>query len=365
MAANSHEPRTAYQAAGVDTDEADIGLNRLVKRITRSWPPPEAFGGVRLKIGYFANVINIGEGKGIAICTDGVGTKTIIAQMMQKYDTIGIDCIAMNVNDLICIGADPLSFVDYIAIERGKSDIIDAIGEGLARGAEEAGVSISGGEISQLEDIVHGFDLAGTAIGTVPLDRIITGQNLEPGDRIVGIESSGIHSNGLTLARKAFFKRDPPLSLEYEIPGTGVTLGQELLRPTFIYVREIMEILRTISDVKALTNITGDGLLNLNRVDNARVGFSISELPPTPKIFTMIQQYEHIRTSEMFEVYNMGVGFCVIVDETKIGMVLSILNRHGRNAWEIGRVIEGQNKPVYIDATQPRLVGYGKRFYEQ
>ena len=355
---------TAYRDSGVDTDEADIGLARLVKRIRRTWLPPDDFGGVRLEIGYFANVINIGDNRGLAICTDGVGTKAIIARMMNKYDTIGVDCIAMNVNDLICVGAQPISFVDYIAIDRANSQIINGIGVGLARGAEEAGISISGGETAQLEDVVDGFDLAGTAIGTVPLDKIITGRDLEPGDRIIGIESSGIHSNGLTLARKAFFKRKVPLPLEYEVPGTEVSLGEELLRPTFIYVREIMEIVQAISDVKALINITSDGLLNLNRVDNSRVGFSINELPEIPKIFSMIQQYENVRTAEMFEVYNMGVGFCVIVDETKVGRALSILKQHRRNAWVIGQVIEAQGKPVYINVTRPRLEGHGKRFRE-
>jgi phosphoribosylformylglycinamidine cyclo-ligase len=194
---------TAYRDSGVDTDEADIGLSRLVKRITGTWPPHGNFGAVQLSIGYFANVIDIG-GTGLAICTDGVGSKAIIAQLMNKYDTIGIDCIAMNVNDLICVGAQPVSLVDYIAVERIDAQMLDTIAIGLAQGAEQAGISISGGETAQLEDVVRGFDLAGTAVGTVPLDKIVTGRHLEPGDRVIGIESSGIHSNGLSLARKAF-----------------------------------------------------------------------------------------------------------------------------------------------------------------
>lgn len=354
---------TAYKDSGVDTDEADIGLNRLVKRITRNWLPPGNFGGVQLPIGYFANVINIGDGKGLAICTDGVGTKAIIAQMMKQYDTIGIDCIAMNVNDLICLGAEPLSFVDYIAVDRVNLHIIDAIAEGLACGAEQAGISISGGETAQLEDVVRGFDLAGTAVGTVSLDKIITGRHLEPGDRIIGIQSNGIHSNGLTLARKAFFKREQPLPLEYEIPGTGVALGEELLRPTFIYVREVMDILRRVPDIKALVNITSDGLLNLSRVDNPRVGFLIDEMPEAPEIFKLIQSYGQVRISEMFEVYNMGVGFCVVADESKISPILSILEKHNLTAWVMGKVIEDPTKGVYLPGH--RLVGHKKRFFEQ
>ncbi len=357
----NHPPmsQAAYRDSGVDTDEAEIGLARLISRITHTWPPRGSFGGVQLPIGYFANVIDIG-GIGLAICTDGVGSKVIIAQSMQRYDTIGIDCIAMNVNDLICVGAQPISLVDYIAVEQANAQILEAIAIGLAEGADQAGISISGGETAQLEDVVHGFDLAGTAVGTVPLDKILTGRHLEPGDRIIGIQSSGIHSNGLTLARKAFFKRAEPLPLDHPVPGTDASLGDELLRPTLIYVREVMEILRQVPSVKALAHITSDGLLNLARVEHARAGFVIDEMPETPGIFKMIQQYGEVSTAEMFEVYNMGVGFCVIVSEPDVGSVLSILEKHDRKASVIGKVIDDPTKGVYLP--QQRLVGHKKRF---
>ena len=355
-------PHTAYRDAGVDTDEADLGLNRLVERITRTWPHRGDFGAVQLRIGYFANVVDIG-GMGLAICTDGVGSKAIIAQLMNKYDTIGIDCVAMNVNDLICVGAQPVSLVDYIAFEHVDAQILDSIAIGLAEGAEQAGISISGGETAQLEDVVRGFDLAGTAVGIVPLDKIVTGRHLEPGDCVIGIESSGIHSNGLTLARKAFFKRERPLPLDYPMPRTGVPLGKELLCPTFIYVREVMEILRKIPDVKALINITSDGLLNLSRVDNTSVGFRIDELPPVPEIFKLIREYGNVPTAEMFEVYNMGVGFCVVVGESDVSLVLSILEQHRRKAWVIGEVIQDPTKGVYLP--RHRLEGHKKRFREE
>jgi phosphoribosylformylglycinamidine cyclo-ligase len=282
---------------------------------------------------------------------------------MDRYDTIGIDCIAMNVNDLICVGAQPISLVDYIAVQHIDSRVLDAIAIGLADGAAQAGISISGGETAQLEDVVRGFDLAGTAVGTVPLDKIVTGRHLEPGDRVIGIESNGVHSNGLTLARKAFFKRERPLSLDYLIPSTGVPLGKELLCPTFIYVREVMEIVRRVPDVKALINITSDGLLNLSRVDNSRVGFRIDELPPVPEIFKLIQEYGNVRIAEMFEVYNMGVGFCVVVGESNVNLVLSILEQHRRKAWVIGQVIQDSTKGVYLP--RYRLEGHKKRFREE
>ena len=361
-AGDSPATHAAYRGAGVDTDEAARGLDRLVARLTRNWLPHGQFGAVQLPIGYFANVIDIG-GMGLAICTDGVGSKAIIAQAIHRYDTIGIDCVAVNVNDLICVGARPLSLVDYIAVERADAQVLEAIGIGLAVGAAQAGISICGGETAQLEDIVHGFDLAGTAVGIVPLDRIITGRELAPGDSVIGIESSGIHSNGLTLARKAFFKRAPPLTYDHRLPKTDVALGEELLRPTAIYAREVIEIIARVPDVKALIHITSDGLLNLCRVDRPGIGFRLNQLPPVPEIFELIQQYGSVSTAEMFEVYNMGVGFCVIVDPTKAGIVLSVLEQHGRKAWVIGEVIDDPTRGVYLP--RHRLSGHAKHFSEE
>ena len=182
------------------------GSRKIVDRIRQTWPAAGGVGAVKLDIGYFANVIDIG-GVGLALCTDGVGSKSIVADMMKKYDTIGIDCVAMNVNDVICVGARPVSMVDYIAVGEADADMLGAIAIGLAEGARQAGISISGGEISQLKDVIRGFDLVGMAVGLVPLDRIITGRDLVPGDVVIGIESNGIHSNGLTLARECFFEQ--------------------------------------------------------------------------------------------------------------------------------------------------------------
>lgn len=349
-----------YMTAGVDTAAAQSGLQNIIANIKQTWPAPGTIGAVKLDIGYFANVIDIG-GIGLAICTDGVGSKTIIAQMMGQYDTIGIDCVAMNVNDVICVGARPISMVDYIAVENADAEMLGAIAVGLAAGAKQAGVSISGGEISQLKDVIRGFDLIGMAVGIVPLDRIITGRDLVPGDLIIGLESNGIHSNGLTLARRAFFER-AKLPIDHVFPELGIPLGEELLRPTFIYVSEILDIIRQVPTVKALINITGDGLLNLPRVD-ARVGFEIDDMPPTPPIFRLIQQCGGVGTTEMFEVYNMGIGFCVLVAERDCDTALAILQRHGRRAQVIGRVIEDDSTGVYLPAQ--KLTGHGKEFREQ
>jgi len=345
-----------YKEAGVDIAEADAGLRNIVSRITATWPK-SGLGAVQLPIGYFANVIDLG-GIGLGICTDGVGSKAIVAQLMGKYDTIGIDCVAMNVNDLLCVGARPLSMVDYIAIEAADAAMLDGIAVGLAEGARQAGISISGGEISQLRDVVRGFDLVGMAVGTVALDRIIVGRSIRPGDRVIGIASNGIHSNGLSLARRAFFER-AGVSVDHVFPELGCPLGEELLRPTFIYVPEILEIIERIPSVKALIHITGDGLLNLPRVD-AEVGFVIDNLPPPPLIFGLIEEHGAVEPAEMFEVYNMGIGFCVIVAEADLEATLAILARHHRAASVIGYAIADPTKSVHLP--QHKLVGSGKRF---
>jgi phosphoribosylformylglycinamidine cyclo-ligase len=348
-----------YKTAGVDTDATETGLHRIVERLKGTWPVSGGVGAVQLDIGYFANVIDIG-GIGLAICTDGVGSKSVIAQMMNRYDTIGIDCVAMNVNDVICVGARPVSMVDYIAVEKSDAEMLGALAVGLAEGAKQAGISICGGETSSLGDVIHGFDLVGTAVGLVPLDRIVTGRDLEPGDVIIGLESDGIHSNGLTLARHVFF-RQGGLPVDHVFPELGIPLGEELLRPTPIYVPEILDILSEVRGVKALINITGDGLMNLPRVA-AKVGFVIDDPPPVPPIFRLIQSRGGVGNAEMYQVYNMGIGFCVLVAEQDREATLSILQRHGRRARIIGRVIEDDSKGVYLPGR--RLVGHGKQFRE-
>jgi phosphoribosylformylglycinamidine cyclo-ligase len=351
---------TLYKTAGVDTDETQSGLHQIVERIKGTWPAAGGFGQVKLDIGYFANVIDIG-GVGLAISTDGVGSKSIIAEMMRRYDTIGIDCVAMNVNDLLCVGARPVSMVDYIAVEEADAGMLGAIAIGLAEGARQAGISIPGGEISSLKDIVRGFDLVGTAVGIMPLDRIIIGHNLMPGDVVIGLESSGIHSNGLTLARRVLFDRNK-FAIDHVFPELGIPLGEELLRPTLIYVPEILDIIQSVPTVKALINITGDGLLNLPRVD-AKVGFLIDGLPPPPPIFQLIQRLGSVSDAEMHQVYNMGIGFCVLAAETDRDPVLSTLQRHGRRAQVIGRVIADDSKGVHLP--RQKLVGHGKVFREE
>jgi phosphoribosylformylglycinamidine cyclo-ligase len=352
-------PDNVYKQSGVDTTEADAGLDRIIARVKKTWPHSGP-GRVMLPIGYFANVIEL-NGIGLALCTDGVGSKTIIADLMRKYDTIGIDCVAMNVNDMICVGAKPLSLVDYIAVSRTDAAMLDAIGAGLCRGAEMAGISISGGETAQLKDVVTGFDLVGMAVGCVDLDKVIDGRAVQEGDVVIGVRSNGIHSNGMSLARRAFFENHRyPIERRFdELPGT---LGEELLRPTDIYVPEALEILRAVRGVKALINITGDGLLNLVRVA-ADVGFVIDRPLEPHSIFGLIQRHAEVDDAEMYEVFNMGLGFCYVVDPAGVDLTLSILKRHGRTAQCIGHAVADTAKSVRIP--HRRLIGRQKRFLKE
>jgi phosphoribosylformylglycinamidine cyclo-ligase len=346
--------------AGVDTEQEEVALQRLVKQVRQTWPPGGGVGSVKLDIGYFANVIDLG-GVGLAISADGVGTKVIIAQMMGKYDTIGIDCVAMNVNDLLCVGATPVSLVDYIAVQEPDPDLLEAIAQGLCEGARMADVSIVGGEIAQLRDVVNGFDLAGMAVGTVPLDRIVVGQDIQEGDVVIGVESNGIHSNGLTLARRIFFEQNA-CTVATAFPTLGCTLGEELLKPTHIYVREVVTLFKQGVPVKALIHVTSDGFLNLSRVVS-EVGYVLEELPAAPPIFALIQKLGNVSDEEMFRVYNMGIGFCIVVHADEAERVLSIMRSCGKQAYKIGYAVWDKEKRIFV---KPKgLIGKDKLFFKE
>jgi phosphoribosylformylglycinamidine cyclo-ligase len=361
--------QSSYSKVGVDTQKEESGLRLLVRELERTLKhrPEDTLGHVRLPFGYFANVIRLTNETGLAISTDGVGSKVLVAQMMERYDTIGIDCIAMNVNDIICVGAEPLTMVDYLAVERLQPAQLAQIAKGLADGAAEARITIPAGEIAQLRDVIksakgsrgQGFDLAGTAVGTVALNRIIIGQHLEPDDVVIGIRSTGVHSNGLTLARRLFKKYRP----DTYIQELGRTLGEELLRPTKIYVREILDVLESGIDVRALIHITSDGFLNALRVENQEVGYVIhSGLPEPHPIFRLIEREANVPRREMYRVYNMGIGFCLVVShrDDHAARALEILKRYDAECYEIGRVVKAPKQAVVIE--RENLIGEQGRF---
>ena len=358
----------SYHAAGV-LDNTQLGLSALLGWVNKTAAfRREGQAGRRVvDVGFFASVVDIGHGLGLALCTDGVGSKVLVAEMMQNYKTIGIDCVAMNVNDAICVGAEPVSFLDYIAIERATPRVLEDIAEGLYRGAELAGVSIVGGEISQVPDIIkgqasgHGLDLVGMCAGIVPLDRIILGRDVAPGDAIIGVESSGIHSNGLTLARRALFDQGG-LKADQFVRELGRTVGEELLRPTHIYVRPVMDLLnRQQVRIRALLNITSDGLLNLARID-AKVGFEIDDLPDPQPIFDLIRRSGHVPADEMYRVFNMGIGFCLIVQDQPaiLAAIRDTFRAHEMATRVIGRVVADKRQRVTL--RKQGLVGEGDAF---
>lgn len=324
---------------------------------------------VQLPFGYYANVLDLGNGLGLAISTDGVGTKIIIAQMMDKYDTIGIDCIAMNVNDILCVGAKPISMVDYIAVQKQDKRLLSEIGKGLLKGAEISKISIPAGEIAQVEELIksekdgYGFDLVGTAVGTLKLDKIIDGKGISEGDILLGLRSSGIHSNGYTLARKALFEKGG-YGIHSYIDELGTKLGDELIKPTHIYVPEIMEILESGINVKALAHITSDGFLNLAR-SKAGHGYIIDNLPEPLPIFDLIQKTGGIRDERMFKIYNMGIGFCIVVPESDVKSVCDIYEKSEIDCYKLGYITKDEEEKVIIESKRfkgKRLIGKDKDF---
>jgi phosphoribosylformylglycinamidine cyclo-ligase len=345
-----------YQAAGVDTQTELVAL----KRLTDILRPTEVFlpmGKVLLGIGYFAAVVQVSDELALAVATDGVGTKLLIAQLLDRYETVGIDCVAMNANDVLCVGATPAIFVDYLAVERVNPEVVGQIATGLAEGAKQAGVAIVGGEFAQVREMVRGvaegkgFDLVGTCIGFVHPQRLIVEADLRVGDVVIGLASNGIHSNGLTLARRVLFDhaRLAPTTFVDEL---GTTVGEELLKPTRIYVRPILTLLQRMP-VKALVHITGGGVRNLLRVQTPCT-FVLDAMPEPPPIFSLLQRLGDIADAEMFTTFNMGIGFCVVVASEHADKALQILREAGERAQVIGQVAALGERQVQLP--QRRLV---------
>jgi phosphoribosylformylglycinamidine cyclo-ligase len=355
----------SYQSAGVDSGQKDQAMERLGNWVERSFSLRP--GEVKLPLGYFANVIDGGNGMGIAVSTDGVGTKILVAEMLDKYDTVGIDCIAMNVNDVLCVGAEPLAILDYIAVQVPHPDLLESLAKGLYRGAEMARVTIPGGEIAQIKEMIQGkrdgyaFDLVATCVGKVPLDRIMIGANIADGDVIIGLASSGIHSNGLTLARRVFFETAGWAPDRY-VPEFGRTVGEELLEPTRIYVREVREMIDAGLRVKALAHITSTGFLNLSRAA-APVGYVLDKLPEIPAVFRLLQQHGGISDSDMFFTYNMGIGFCVVIAPEDADAAMAIARKHNSPCSVIGRTVHDPERKVLLPSV--KLIGSNDAFEKQ
>jgi phosphoribosylformylglycinamidine cyclo-ligase len=325
----------AYAKAGVDQGAADSAVAGLVRalgaiqlgRPSRQVPLP----------GHYASVIRLDERTGIALSTDGVGTKLLVAEELGRFDTVGIDCVAMNVNDVICVGAEPLAMLDYIAVQKADPGVCEEIGVGLARGAELAAVEIPGGELAQLGELVSGVDLSGACFGTVALDSIVDGSAVQPGDSVIGLPSSGLHSNGYTLARSAL----SGVGLDDE--RLGRPLGDVLLEPTEIYVKPVVELLRSEIEVRGLAHITSGGTGNLLRL-GAEVGYEIDDPLPVQPIFELIQERGGVSDEDMYDVFNMGCGFCVVVPAGDEVAALALLRARYPEAKRIGHAAAGPRK---------------------
>ncbi len=318
-----------YAKSGVNIDQKSSAIKALVDELGYR---RQGIGQSVHMDGLFASLIDFGS-MYITMATDGVGSKLMIAEALNKWDTVGIDCIAMNVNDTICVNAEPTSFVDYIAIDKPNEEITKAVGVGLQRGAELSNMEIVGGEIAVLPELVNGLDLSGTCLGYVEKDRIITGDKCEEGDLIISLRSSGIHSNGLTLARKVVEANG--IAWTDKVAGLPNTIGEELLTPTEIYVRQVLEI-TSDHTVHGLVDITGGGLRNILRMRKG-LRYVISDPVEPAPIFKVIQELGQVDDREIYQTLNMSMGFTIIApaDDAE-----EIAAKYG-NAEIVGRVEKG------------------------
>ncbi|MCJ7571125.1 MAG: phosphoribosylformylglycinamidine cyclo-ligase [Candidatus Thermoplasmatota archaeon] len=327
-----------YADSGVDI----LKENEAIKQIISSFKTKRKDKIGKPMGGHYAGMIEFGE-NALVLCTDGVGSKVLIAHELKKYDTVGIDCIAMNVNDAICVGAEPLAFADYLAINDPKPEITNEIGKGLEKGAALSNISIISGETASLPEIINGFDLAGTCLAYVKKDRIVLGEKIKPGDVIIGLSSTGIHSNGYSLARRVVTENN--FSYREAFPGDiypGKTIGEIYLKPTQIYVKETVTLLKKIN-VHGIAHITGSGLRKLKRI-NKNVKFVIDDPFEPQPVFKFIQKYGNIDDCEMYQTFNMGMGLVIIVSKEDVNESLKILKKHSMSDVKIvGRIEKGKD----------------------
>ena len=333
-----------YKKAGVDI-EAGYKAVELMKKHVQSTTRSEVLGG----LGGFSGAFSLEkfmtmEKPTLVSGTDGVGTKLKLAFLLDKHDTIGIDCVAMCVNDIACAGGEPLFFLDYIACGKNDPEKIATIVSGVANGCKQAGAALIGGETAEMPGFypVDEYDLAGFAVGIVDAPKMITGQNLTAGDVILGIASSGIHSNGYSLVRKVFRMKKEALEMYYE--SLGSTLGETLLTPTKIYVKALRTLKENNLEVKACCHITGGGFYeNVPRMLKEGVAALIHKGSyPIPPIFDMLSKVGDIPEHVMYNTFNMGIGMMVVVDKNDANDAMKQLEAAGEAAYIIGEIKEGE-----------------------
>ena len=333
-----------YTKAGVDI-EAGYKSVELIKKHIESTRRPE----VLTNIGGFSGAFSLSSFKDMEKPTlvsgnDGVGTKLKIAFLMDKHDTVGIDCVAMCVNDVICNGAEPLYFLDYIACGRNIPEKIEQIVSGIAEGCKQSGAALIGGETAEMPGFypVDEYDLAGFAVGIIDEKDIITGDTIKPGDVLIGIASSGIHSNGFSLVRQVFKMNEEALNTYYE--SLGKTLGEELITPTKIYVNALKSIKNSGKSFKGCSHITGGGFFeNIPRMLPEGVRAVVNkDSYEIPAIFKMLSVDGDIKEEVMYNTYNMGIGMILVVDKSDVDDVLDAIKLSGENAYVIGNIESGE-----------------------
>ncbi len=331
-----------YKDAGVDVEAGYEAVKLMKNDVKRTFRPE-----VLTDIGGFGGLFALNKEKYaepiLVSGTDGVGTKLKIAFLMDKHDTIGIDCVAMCVNDIVCSGAEPLFFLDYIALGKNRPERVAQIVKGVADGCVKASCALIGGETAEMPGFYteDEYDIAGFAVGIVDRSRIIDGKKIKKGDKLIGISSSGIHSNGYSLVRKVLAPKKEKLSENVKILGN--TLGEELLKPTKIYVKTILE-LKEKFELKGICHITGGGFIeNMPRMLPENYGIKIiRDSWPVLPIFSLLQSLANIEEKEMYNTFNMGIGMTIAVDAEIATDVVSFLNKEKEEAYIIGEVVEGK-----------------------
>jgi phosphoribosylformylglycinamidine cyclo-ligase len=337
-----------YRAAGVDIEAGEEAVRRIAA-LAEGTRRPEVVGG----IGAFAAFCRIPEGYRepvLVSSTDGVGSKLKVAVLAGRHDTVGIDLVAMGVNDVIVHGAEPLYFLDYLAVSRVVPAEIEAIVAGIAAGCREAGCALVGGETAELPDLYAPgeYDLAGFAVGVAEQSRLVTGADVRPGDRILGLASSGLHANGFTLARKVLLER-LGLGMRDPVPGVGGAVADLLLEPTRIYVRPVRALLRAVT-VAAMAHVTGGGISeNLPRVLPAGCRAIVDRGAwPVPPIFGVIQAGGDVADAEMRRTFNMGLGYLIVVREADAARAQAVLEGEGLRVYRVGRIDAGPRGVEYV-----------------
>lgn len=350
MGDDSSRKRQTYRDSGVDIEEGSRAVDSIREHV-RSTYRPEVIGDIGGFGGLFsAAAFKRMEDPVLVSGTDGVGTKLKVAQLLDRHDTVGIDLVAMCANDILVSGAEPLFFLDYVAVGKLDSARMEAIVSGIAEGCRQAGCALVGGEMAEHPGTMEpdDYDLSGFCVGVVDRPKMITGEAIQPGDVILGLAASGLHSNGFSLVRRVLVEgREEELSLPRVDLG-GATLGDLLLTPTRIYVRSVRAAAAAVP-VRGMAHITGGGITeNLNRClpegCDARVALGSWKVP---RAFEFVQEAAGLEEAEMLRTFNMGVGFCVIIDPRHAAEAAAILREHGELVSEIGEIVVGRGEVVY------------------